>query len=329
MRSTLKVKITMLLVTAFSMISTNGSAEAPAKYPTQPIRLMVGFSPGSATDVVARVIAHSLSQRLGQTVVVDNKTGVGGSLAADTVAKAKPDGYTLLFVSSAIAVNPAVYSKLSFDVVNDLTPISLIGRVPVVLLINQAVPAKTLREFVSLAKTQPGVFNFGSSGQGGSIHMATELFAMTAGVKLTHVPYRGNSQASTALQAGDVQVLVDTVINAAPQLKSSRMRALAVTGDARSPLVPELQTFKEVGMPSFDANVFFGVMGPANMAPAVLDRLNKEIVAVLESKDVEKRLIETGGLTLASGKREEFQATLRKELAMWKTVAAEAKVTAE
>ncbi len=329
MRITLNSNIGALLLAALTAMSTGATAQATADYPNQPIKLLVGFSPGSATDVVARVVAQALSERLGQQVLVDNKTGVGGSLAADAVAKAKPDGYTLLFVSSAIAVNPAVYPKLSFDVTKDLTPISLVGRVPVVLVVNQSVPAKTVRELVALAKAQPGDLNFGSYGQGGSIHMATELFALTAGVKLTHVPYRGNSQAVTALLGGDVQVLVDTVINAVPQMKSPRIRALAVTGDARSPLAPDLPTFKELGMPAFDASVFFGLMGPADMPPAVVDRLNKEVAMVLKSKDVEKRLSESGGLTLAGGKPEEFQATLRKELAMWKKVAAEAKVVAE
>lgn len=325
MHKTLKTKLAALLLTALPVMTTAASDA----YPTQPIKLLVGFSPGSATDVVARVVAQDLSQRLGQQVLVDNKTGVGGSLAADAVAKAKPDGYTLLFVSSAIAVNPAVYTKLNFDVAKDLTPISLVGRVPVVLLVNQSVPAKTLGEFVAHAKTKPGELNFGSSGQGGSIHMATELLAMTAGVKLTHVPYRGNSQASSALLAGDVQVLVDTVINATPHLKSPRIRALAITGDKRSPLAPDLPTFKELGMPSFDASVFFGVMGPADMPSALVDRLNKEVSATLKSKDVEKRLSETGGLTLSGGAPQEFQATLRNELAMWKKVATEAKVIAE
>lgn len=329
MRKTLKTKLALLLLAALPLMTTTTATLAADPYPTQPIKLLVGFSPGSATDVVARVVAQDLAERLGQQVLVDNKTGVGGSLAAEAVAKAKPDGYTLLFVSSAIAVNPAVYTKLNFDVAKDLTPISLVGRVPVVLLVNQAVPAKTLREFVGYAKTKPSELNFGTSGQGGSIHMATELLAMTAGVKLTHVPYRGNSQASAALLAGDVQVLIDTVINATPHLKSPRIRALAITGDKRSPLAPDLPTFKELGMPSFDASIFFGVMGPADMPPAVIDRLNKEISAALKSKDVEKRLSETGGLTLSGGTPAEFQATLRHELAMWKKVATAAKVIAE
>lgn len=329
MRITLKAKLKICLLAVLTLAASGASAAGASPYPTQPIKMVVGFSAGSATDVVARVVAQDLSQRLGQQVLVDNKTGVGGSLAADAVAKAKPDGYTLLFVSSAIAVNPAVYAKLPFDVSNDLTPISLIGRVPVVLLVNQAVPAKTLGEFIAYAKTKPGALNFGSSGQGGSIHMATELFAMTAGVKLTHVPYRGNNQASTALLGGEVNVLMDTVINATPQLKSPRIRPLAITGEKRSPSAPDVPTFNELGLPSFDASLFFGVMGPANMPQAVVDRINKEIAASLKSKDVEKRLSETGGLTLAGGKPEEFQSTLRDELAMWKKVATEAKVVAE
>jgi tripartite-type tricarboxylate transporter receptor subunit TctC len=329
MRMTPKVKLLTWLIAAVPLALAATNAVAQGAYPNQPIKMLVGFSAGSATDAVARVVAQGLSERLGQPVIVDNKTGVGGSLAADAVAKSKGDGYTLLFVSSAIAVNPAVYPKLPFDVSTDLTPISLVGRVPIVLLVNQSVPAKNLSEFIAYAKSKPGALNFGSSGQGGTGHMAAELFAMTTGIKMTHVPYRGNSQAITALLGGDVDLLMDTLINATPHLKSPKIRALANTASARSPLAPEVPTFREAGLPQFDPGVLFGVMGPARMPPAVVERLNKEIAATLKSKDGAKRLSEAGGLALAGGPPEEFQAALRKELAVWKKVATEAKVVAD
>ncbi|MDM0085454.1 tripartite tricarboxylate transporter substrate binding protein [Variovorax sp. J31P179] len=329
MRTTGETKLHMRLLAAFTMALAGANAVAQSPYPAQPVKMTVGFAPGSATDVLARVVAQGLANRLGQPVIVDNKSGAGGSLAAEAVAKSKADGYTLLFVSSAIAVNPAVYPRLTFDVSADLTPISLVGRAPIVLLVNQSVQAKNLSEFIAYARAKPGTLNFGSSGQGGAAHMATELFSMTAGLKLTHVPYRGNSQAITALLAGDVDLMMDTLINALPQLKSPKIRPLAITGDARSPLAPDVPTFREMGLPAFDARVLFGVMGPAHMPKAVVDRLNKELAATLKSKDVAKRLSEAGGLTLDGGSPEEFQSTLRKELAMWKKVAAEAKVVAE
>ncbi|MDM0002660.1 tripartite tricarboxylate transporter substrate binding protein [Variovorax sp. J22P240] len=329
MRSFNKVKLYVGLLAALPFALAGSNAGAQSTYPAQPIKMVVGFAPGSATDVLARVVAQGLSERLGQPVVVDNKSGAGGSLAADVVAKSKPDGYTLLFVSSAIAVNPAVYPKLSFDVNTDLTPISLVGRAPVVLLVNQSVRAKSVSELIADAKAKPGALNFGSSGQGGAAHMAAELFGMTAGVKLTHIPYRGNSQAITALLGGDVDLMMDTLINAMPQLNSPKIRPLGITGDARSPLAPDVPTFREMGLPQFDARVFFGVMSPANMPRTVVERINREIAATLKSKDVAKRLSEAGGLTLDGGSPEEFQSTLRKELAMWKKVAADAKVVAE
>ncbi|MDM0037008.1 tripartite tricarboxylate transporter substrate binding protein [Variovorax sp. J22P271] len=329
MRTFGKVKLYTGLLAALPLALTGANTAAQGAYPAQPLKMVVGFAPGSATDVLARIVAQGLSERLSQPVVVDNKSGAGGSLAADAVAKSRPDGYTLLFVSSAIAVNPAVYPKLPFDVTADLTPISLVGRAPIIMLVNQSVPAKELSDFIAFAKTKPGALNFGSSGQGGAAHMATELFGMTAGVKLTHIPYRGNSQAITALLAGDVDVMMDTLINALPQLKSPKIQPLAITGDARSPLAPDVPTFREMGLPQFDARVLFGVMGPASMPRPVVERINKEIAATLKSKDVAKRLSEDGGLTIDGGSPEEFQSTLRKELPIWKKVAAEAKVVAE
>jgi tripartite-type tricarboxylate transporter receptor subunit TctC len=329
MRATITAMLSKSLFITFALLAASGSSWAVDPFPSQPIKLVVGFSAGSATDVVARILGQRLSQRLGQPVLIDNKTGAGGSLAADAVAKSPPDGYTLLAVSSAIAVNPAVYPKLSFDVLNDLTPISLLGRVPLILLVNQSVPAKTLSELILYAKAQPGKLNYGSSGQGGSAHMSTELFAMTTGIKITHVPYRGNGQAATALLAGDVEVLMDTVINAMPQINSPRLRPIAITGEKRSPLTPQVPTFRELGFPGLDASLFFGIMGPANMPPAVVDRLNKEIAAILKEKDVEQRLSESGGMSLVGSSPEEFRSVLRDDLTMWKKVAMEAKVVVQ
>jgi tripartite-type tricarboxylate transporter receptor subunit TctC len=311
---------------ALSLPLAAGSALAQT-YPSQPIKMIVGFSAGSATDVVGRSVAQELAKRLGQPVVVENKTGAGGSIAAEAVSKASPDGHTLLFVSSAIAVNPAVYPNLTFDVQKDLTPISLVGRSPVVVLLNESVSAKNLNDLIALAKKRPGALDYGTSGIGGSIHMATELFAQTAGIKINHIPYRGNSQAIAGLLSGEVSLLVDTVTNAVPHLKSPRIRALGITGETRSPHAPDLPTFRELGMARFDAGVLFGVMGPANLPAPVLERLTAEMAQVLQDKDLQKRLAETGGLVMAAGGPAEFKATLTRELATWKAVAAEAKLT--
>lgn len=317
-----------LISIALSVAPGEAGAQA-GSYPTKPIKMYVGFSPGSATDIVARVVAGKLSERLGQSVVVENKTGAGGSVAAEATARSTPDGYTLLTVSSAIAVNPAVYSRMSFDVERDLTPITLVGALPTVLLINNAVPAQNLQEFLQYARSRPGQLNYGSSGNGGSIHMATELFGNVAGVKMTHVPYRGNSQASAALLGGEINVLVDTAILAVPSLKSGKTRALAITGKERSSMAPEIPTFTEAGLPSYDATVFFGVMGPANMPKPELDKLSAELNEVLKAPDVRARLATGGGIDIVGGSREQFAQYLRSELLKWKRIAQESGVKAD
>ncbi len=298
-------------------------------YPSKPIRMFVGFSAGSATDIVARVVSKGLSERIGQPIVIDNKTGAGGSLAGEAVARAAPDGYTLLTVSSAIAVNPAVYAKLPFDVEKDLTPIVNVGTLPLVLLVNRTLPTGSLREFIQYAKTRPGELHYGSSGKGGSIHLATELLNTVAGIKLVHVPYRGNPQAVTALLGGEVQVLVDTVLLAAPNLKSQKVAALAITGTARSPLAADLQTFAEAGLPGYNAGLFFGVMGPANLPREIVDKLNAEINVVLKSAEAESRLGTAGGLQIAGGTTTQFGELMRAELAKWKQIADVSGIKAE
>jgi len=290
-------------------------------YPSKPIKMFVGFSAGSATDIVARVVAKGLSERIGQPVVVDNRTGAGGSLAGEVVARAASDGYTLLTVSSAIAVNPAVYTKLTFDVERDLAPVINVGTLPLVLLINRSLPASNLREFIEYAKTRPGQLHYGSSGMGGSIHLATELLNTVAGIKLVHVPFRGNPQAVTALMGGETQVLIDTVLLAAPNLKSSKVAPLAITGTVRSPLAPDLPTFAEAGLPGYNSGLFFGVMAPASVPREIIEKLNAEINAVLKAPEAENRLATNGGLHIVGGSSAQFGELMRSELAKWKRIA--------
>ena len=299
-----------------------------SRYPNKSIRMLVGFTAGSATDVVARVVSNKLSERVGQPIVVDNRTGAGGTLAADAVAKAAPDGYTLIMASSAVAVNPAVYATLPFDVERDLTPIVFVGAVPTVMMVNRAVPARDLREFIQYAKAHPGQLNYGSSGVGGSIHMFSELLNSLAGTKMTHVPYKGNPQAGAALLAGEVSVLLDTAILAVSYLKSDKVSALAITGRARSPLAPDVPTFIEAGLPGFDAAVWFGVMAPSHLPKSIADKLNAEINEALKAADVRARLA-TGALEIVGGESRFFADLLRADVRKWKRVAQEAGVKAE
>ena len=311
----------MVLVLGLTASMTTQAADFPSK----PIRMNIGFSAGSATDIVGRVVADGLAKRLGQPIVVENKVGAGGSLAAQETARAEPDGYTLLTVSSAIAVNPAVY-KNGEKVLTELEPIALIGYLPTVLMASSQLPVKTVDEFVAYARKQPKTVNFGSSGVGGSTHMAMEAFARTTDTELVHIPYKGNGQASAALLGNQIDALMETLLLAAPVIASDRARGLAISGSQRSPLIPNVPTFAEAGVKDYNTSLFFGVMGPAGMPADLVARLNKEVNAVLADPAVKERLTQAGGLTLAHGSAKDFSKTLADELALWKQVGKSANI---
>lgn len=310
------------VVLGCSVMAANAGA---ADYPNKPIRMNIGFSAGSATDIVGRVLADGLSKRLGQPLVVENKVGAGGSLAAQETARAAPDGYTLLTVSSAIAVNPAVY-KNGGKVLSELQPIALIGYLPTVLMASSQLPVKTVDEFVAYAKKNPKSVNFGSSGVGGSTHMAMEAFARTTDIDLVHIPYKGNSQASAALLGNQIEAMMETLLLAVPVITGERARGLAISGSARSPLIPNVPTFAEAGVKGYNTSLFFGVMGPAGMPADLVARLNKEVNAVLADPAVKERLTQAGGLTLSQGTDKDFAKTLTDELALWKEVGKSANI---
>lgn len=314
---------------AFAIASASCIAHAQNAYPSKPITMYVGFAAGSATDIVARVISQKLSQRLGQPVIVKNLTGAASTIATTEVARAAPDGYTLTTVSGALAIGPAVYQNLTFDVEKDLTPIGLVGSLPEVLLVNESLPVHSFSEFVEYAKKRPGQLNYGSSGPGGSTHMAAELLSSAAGIKMTHVPYRGNAPAAAALMAGEVQVLIDTVLLGSQSVKTNRVRALAVTGTTRSPVFPNVPTFAEVGLPNFDASIFFGVMGPAKLPKEIVEKLNKELNEVLADADVRSSLATTGGLHLSGGSPAQMGQLVHDEVAKWKKVSQKAGIKVE
>ncbi len=240
---------------AISLLIVGGAEAAEEAYPVRPIKMMVGFSAGSGTDSVARVVAKAMSDRLGQSIVIENHAGAGGTIASDLVAKSKPDGYTLLTASSSIAISPAMYAKLPFDTEADLVPIGYIGALPTVLLVNtKTVPVKNLTELIALLKTKPDAFKFGSSGVGGSTHLFTELFQHLTGTRLRHIPYKGGSQDVTALRTGEVDVLFETLILALPLIGAPDILPLAITGPQRSPAIPNVPTFAEAGLPVFQAS---------------------------------------------------------------------------
>lgn len=314
---------------ALSLSSASGLSFAQAGYPSRPITMVCGFAAGSATDIVARVVGQKLGDRLGQPVVVQNVTGAASTIAAESVVRAAPDGYTLMTVSSAITIAPAVYDNLKFDVENDLVAIANIGFIPTVLMVTDSLPARNLAEFIDYVKKHPGKLNYGSSGTGGSTHMAAALLAQTLGLTMTHVPYRGNGPAGLALMSGEVQVLMDTTVLAAQSVKTNRVRALAVTGEARSPALPDVPTFREAGLQNFDASVMFGIMGPQGLPPAIVQRLNREVAQVLQDPGVHNQLVTTGGLHLSPSTPEQFAKVISGDVAKWKKVAREMNIRAK
>jgi tripartite-type tricarboxylate transporter receptor subunit TctC len=305
-----------------------GPAQAQEAYPSKPVRLILPFPPGGSTDILGRVVAEQLSARLGQPVVTDNRGGAGGNVGAEAAARAAPDGYTLLFAATTLAISPSLYAKLPYDPVKDLTPISLIATVPNVLITHPAVPARTLQEFIALARAKPGELNYGSGGSGTSNHLGGELFNMVAGVKLVHIPYKGVNLAMNDAMAGNIQLVVIGIPAAAPQIKAGKLRALAVLAPQRSPTLPEVPTVAEAGLPDFDVTTWYGLLAPAGTPRPIVARLNAEIVRVMNAPELKERLA-----AMAAEPRtttpEEFAAYIGEEIAKWGDVVRKAGLRAD
>lgn len=304
-------------------------AFAQAPYPGRPITMYVGFGAGSATDVVARVVSARLSERLHQPIAVQNTTGAASTLSTAAVARSAPDGYTLTTVSGALSIGPAVYRDLKYDIDRDLEAIGLVGSVANALLVREGLPVRSVNELVAYAKERPGKLNYGSSGVGGSTHLAAELLCDATGIRMTHIPYRGNAAAGAALLAGEIDVLIDTVLLAAQSVKTGRVRALAVTSPQRAKVLPDTPTFIEQGLPGFNPQIYFGVLGPAGMPADVVARLNRELNEVLREPEVRAQLGDTGGLQITPGTPQAFKALVHDEAVKWKLVAEKYNIRAE
>jgi tripartite-type tricarboxylate transporter receptor subunit TctC len=301
---------------------------AQAAWPDRPIRLIVPFAPGASNDILGRVIAAKLSERLGQPVVVENKGGAGGVIGTDYVAKSQPDGYTLLFVSTSITTNAASRKTLPYDVAKDLQPIGKVGAGPFVVVVSNAFGAKTLQEFIDIARAKPKSVNYGTAGVGGINHLGTELLAAAAKVQLVHVPYKGMGPAFNDLMAGNLQMALPTLASVVQHIHSGTMRGLAVTGAQRSPLAPELPTAAEAGLPGFELEVWWGIVGPANMPPDIVKRLNAELNTVLEVPEVRETLKHEGA-TPQPTTPEDFGKLIRADLVRWKQVVEDAHIKIE
>jgi tripartite-type tricarboxylate transporter receptor subunit TctC len=313
----------IVAITAFSF----GSALAADPYPTRPIRMIVGFAPGGGTDLTARPVAQKLSDLMGQLVIVENRPGAAGNIATEQVARAAPDGYTLLMGTiAALAINPGLYGDLRFDPETDFAPVIQVVDATNVLVLHPSVPAGTVKELIDLARQKS--LSAGSSGIGATGHLSIELFNLMAGVKLVHVPYKGGGPAMSDLVGGQVHLVFATAASAIPHIKSGRIKGIAVTTAKRSSLLPELPTISEAGLAGFDANNWYGLVAPAKTPRAIIDQLNAEVTKILNMPDVRTTLL-TQGLDPAPGTPEQFGAYIKSERAKWAKVIKESGAKAE
>ena len=296
-------------------------------YPTQPVRIIVGYPPGGATDAMARLIAQQLSERLGQQFIVDNRPGPGGNIGTEAVVRSQPDGYTLLLIFSANAINATFYDKLSFNFIRDIAPVAGIARSPFVMEVHSSVPAKTVSEFISYAKASPGKLRMASNGNGTTAHIAGELFKLMTGVDMVHVPYRGPESALTDLLAGKVQVRFGIPLESIEYIRAGKLPVLAVTTAARSEVLPDIPTVGEF-VPGYEASAFLGIGAPKNTPPEIVDKLNREINAVLSDPRIRARLVEVGGTVLA-GTSADFGKLIADETEKWGKVIRAANIKPE
>jgi tripartite-type tricarboxylate transporter receptor subunit TctC len=321
----IRVVSVVLSLAVFVVPSPSGWAAA---YPTKPIRLLVGFPVGGGADVAARTLGPRMSEGLGQAIVVDNRPGAGSAVASEIVAKAAPDGHTLVSIGSSHAVNAALYPRLPYKPAADFSGIVLIATAPVAITANPAVPAKTLKELMALARARPGQLNYGSAGVNGINHLAAELLKRTANFDITLVPYKGVAQALPAVMAGEVQLLFASLPGSIGQIRAGRIRALAVTSAKRSGAAPDIPTVAESGVPGYDAASWFAFLAPAATPKSIVTRLNAEAMKTLQAPEVRDALMRQG-MDPAGSTAEAMDAHLRSEIAKWTRVVKEAGIRAE
>ena len=291
---------------------------AADNYPEKAIRFVVPYAAGGTTDLLSRAIAQKLAEAVGQPVVADNRPGAGGNVGAEMVAKSPPDGYTLLMAPvSPMAINVTLYgSKMTFNPEKDFAPVTLVAKVPLVVVVHPSVPAKTLLELIALAKSKPGQLNYGSAGNGSSNHMVGEMFKTAAGIDMLHIPYRGGGPGMVALVAGQIDVLIGQVPTVTPMVNAGRLRALAVSSAKRSPALPDVPTMAEAGMPGFEASAWYSIVVPAGTPRPIISRLHAELVKILNSPDIRARLVSEGA-DVETSSPEELAAFIRAEVPKW------------
>ena len=292
---------------------------AQSAYPVKPVRIISIFAPGGGNDVICRLVAQQLTERLKQQVIVENRVGANGIVGTEAAARSAPDGYTFTLIPSGHTVNASMYKKLPFDSIRDFTPITLAGAGPLVLAVHPSLPAKNVKELIAVAKARPGQLTYVSSGVGASGHLAGALFDSMTGTKMVHVPYKGMSLAVSDLMGGQVSMTFGTSLSVIPHVRTGRLRALATTGAQRSPALPDLPTVAESGLPGYEASLWYGFVGPARMPPEIVQRLNTEIAAILALPDTREKLA-SQGVDARSTTPEEFARILTADVARWAKV---------
>ena len=318
--------IGLLVAAVLTIVATTTLAQT---WPNKPVRIIVPYPPGGVGDTFTRSLAQQLSERLGQPVLIENKPGASQIIGAELAAKAAPDGYTLFLGSvTSLAINVRSQKKLSYDPVRDFAPVSLCFASPLYLVVNPALPASSVAELIALARAKPGQLTFASVGQGGSLHLAGELFKSMTGVDMTHIPYKGSAPALADVMGGQVSMIFDVGVSALPQVRAGKLRALAITAGRRSEGTPEYPTIAEAGVPGYEASIWFGIVAPAGTPAPVVARLSREIAQIVRTPAIRERFVPLG-LDLIGGTPEEFAATMRSEIPKWARVLQDARVEPE
>jgi tripartite-type tricarboxylate transporter receptor subunit TctC len=313
------------LVLSMGVLATNAGVAMAQQYPSKPIRLVVPFPPAGAADVLSRVIAEKLSQGLGQPVVIENRPGAGSTIGADLVAKSAPDGYTLLMASASIPIAANLYNKLGFDTIKSFAPVSLVGHVPHMLVVNPSVPANSVKELIALAKTKPGQLNAASQGNGTLSHLELEMLMGSTGTNMLHVPYKGSNNVIPDLMAGNVTVFFDSVASSMPFVKKGQLKALGIVSAKRMSAFPDIPTFAESGLPGFDVKNWFAILAPAGTPKEIVQVLNVQIAKAIKAPDVAERLANQGAI-LETSTPEQLTALMKSDLAKWAKVVKDANV---
>lgn len=311
------------------LLAVSGAAPAAENYPTRPIRIVVAYTPAGTTDILARLLGQKMSETWGQPVIVDNRPGANGNIGTDIAARATPDGYTLLMATAAThSINNTLYPKLAWDAVRDFAPISLVALVPNILVVNNALPVKSVKELIAYAKANPGKLTHGSPGIGSTAHLSMELFKSLTGTQMIHVPYKGSAPVLSDLMAGQISLTMDNIPVYLPYAKAGKIRALAVGSRSRTPAAPELPTAEEAGVPGLVAVSWFGLAAPARTPQPIVDKLAKETARILKLPDVQKRISDLGAEPVGSTPQE-FAAFIQSEIRKWRKVIQDAGVRVE